>query len=217
ARRRRAQGHGTRPAQDRDRPDARGPLHRDSPLDGRSPAGLLDEHEHPDSRAGGADRAAPGAAAGPGDPRTRGARRPRPPPPPAPPSPAVDAPARDRPASAPVAAIAAHEEPVALREAPANPRREPADEQAKGALLFAKEWVPDDPMSHGGDGLGPVFNDTSCVACHGLGAPGGGGPENKNVVILTVRSPRKRIAGELMRIHPGLVSAGSTVLHRFRT
>src|SRR5262249_44405450 len=30
------------------------------------------------------------------------------------------------------------------------------DERARGADLFAKEWVPDDPGSHGGDGLGPV-------------------------------------------------------------
>ncbi len=42
------------------------------------------------------------------------------------------------------------------------------------------------PSSPGGDGLGPVYNDTSCVACHGQGAPGGGtGPGNKNVVLVT--------------------------------
>ena len=35
------------------------------------------------------------------------------------------------------------------------------------------------------DGLGPVYNDTSCVACHNLGAPGGAGPDNKSVDILT--------------------------------
>ena len=56
---------------------------------------------------------------------------------------------------------------------------------ARGEVLFAKEWVPNDPMSHGGDGLGPVYNETSCVACHGLGAPGGAGPESKNVVLVT--------------------------------
>ena len=55
-------------------------------------------------------------------------------------------------------------------------------------MLFAKEWVPNDPMSHGGDGLGPVYNETSCVACHGLGAPGGAGPESKNVVLVTATS-----------------------------
>ena len=55
---------------------------------------------------------------------------------------------------------------------------------ALGAELFHREWMPADERSHGGDGLGPVYNDTSCVACHNLGAPGGGGPSNKNIVLL---------------------------------
>ena len=46
-----------------------------------------------------------------------------------------------------------------------------ADEQARGEVLFAKEWVPNDPMSHGGDGLGPVYNETSCVACQAWAHP----------------------------------------------
>ncbi|HEY3965193.1 MAG TPA: di-heme oxidoredictase family protein, partial [Planctomycetaceae bacterium] len=41
------------------------------------------------------------------------------------------------------------------------------------------------PRSHGGDGLGPVFNDTSCVACHNQGGTGGGGPASKNVDIIS--------------------------------
>ena len=46
-----------------------------------------------------------------------------------------------------------------------------------GEEIFLREWMPDDPRAaRGGDGLGPVYNDTSCVACHGLGGPGGGGP-----------------------------------------
>jgi RNA polymerase sigma factor (sigma-70 family) len=60
--------------------------------------------------------------------------------------------------------------------------RSPKEARALGEVLFAKEWVPNDPMSHGGDGLGPVYNETSCMACHGQGAPGGAGPESKNVV-----------------------------------
>jgi RNA polymerase sigma factor (sigma-70 family) len=144
-------------------------------------------------------------------------RAPAPTPPPVAPRQSVGAPESDRQASAPVVAVARREEPAVLLEAPAPRRRNPTDEQARGALLFAKEWVPDDPMSHGGDGLGPVFNDTSCVACHGLGAPGGAGPGNKNVVILTARTRGGRRSGELRRIHPGLVSTRSTVLHRFGT
>lgn len=54
-----------------------------------------------------------------------------------------------------------------------------------GAEIFAREWIPGDPRSHGGDGLGPVFNDSSCVACHNQGGVGGGGPASKNVDIVT--------------------------------
>ena len=55
-----------------------------------------------------------------------------------------------------------------------------------GRELFAREWLPHDPRCHGGDGLGPVYNETSCLACHGQAAPGGGGPEDKNVEILSM-------------------------------
>ena len=54
-----------------------------------------------------------------------------------------------------------------------------------GAEIFAREWIPGDKRSHGGDGLGPVFNDSSCVACHNQGGVGGGGPASKNVDIVT--------------------------------
>ena len=61
--------------------------------------------------------------------------------------------------------------------------------QGMGAERFAK------PRRRG---LGPVYNETSCVACHGLGAPGGAGPESKNVVLITVvrrRLRRAHVAG----------------------
>lgn len=54
-----------------------------------------------------------------------------------------------------------------------------------GAEIFAREWIPGDKRSHGGDGLGPVFNDSSCVACHNQGGVGGAGPASKNVDIVT--------------------------------
>jgi len=56
---------------------------------------------------------------------------------------------------------------------------------AQGRELFEREWLPGDSRSHGGDGLGPVFNDSSCVACHNLGGSGGGGSASKNVDIIT--------------------------------
>jgi len=94
--------------------------------------------------------------------------------------------------------------------------RSTRDELARGELLFAKEWLPNDPMSPGGDGLGPVYNDTSCVACHGLGAPGGAGPENKNVVVVTAATVRGAEKG-LTEIHPGFRDKRSVVLHRYGT
>jgi CxxC motif-containing protein (DUF1111 family) len=54
-----------------------------------------------------------------------------------------------------------------------------------GRELFEREWLPGDSRSHGGDGLGPVYNDSSCVACHNLGGSGGGGAASKNVDIIT--------------------------------
>src|SRR5690242_13063692 len=58
----------------------------------------------------------------------------------------------------------------------------------KGRELFLREWTPGDPRSHGGDGLGPVFNDSSCVACHNQGGVGGAGPASKNVTLATAFS-----------------------------
>jgi RNA polymerase sigma factor (sigma-70 family) len=54
-----------------------------------------------------------------------------------------------------------------------------------GRELFERVWVKDDPRSHGGDGLGPVFNGSSCVACHNLGGSGGAGTIDKNIEIVT--------------------------------
>jgi CxxC motif-containing protein (DUF1111 family) len=67
-----------------------------------------------------------------------------------------------------------------------GPAVAPADDLPSGRELFARQWLPHDPRSHGGDGLGPVYNETSCLACHGQAAPGGGGAEDKNVEILTM-------------------------------
>ncbi|MBI3864883.1 MAG: c-type cytochrome [Planctomycetia bacterium] len=57
----------------------------------------------------------------------------------------------------------------------------------EGKVLFDHEWTPNDPLAGGGDGLGPVFNANSCVACHRQGGGGGGGPRENNVHVFTVR------------------------------
>jgi CxxC motif-containing protein (DUF1111 family) len=58
-------------------------------------------------------------------------------------------------------------------------------DQALGRKLFHREWRPNDERSPAGDGLGPMFNESSCVACHNQGGSGGGGPSSQNVDILT--------------------------------
>jgi CxxC motif-containing protein (DUF1111 family) len=97
------------------------------------------------------------------------------------------------------------------------PQNKPGTAAARGKVLFAKDWTPNDPKSRGGDGLGPVFNETSCVACHGQGAPGGGGPENKNVVLVTASVTSADKVKGLDQIHPGFRSGRSAVVHRYGT
>ena len=60
-----------------------------------------------------------------------------------------------------------------------------SDSIAAGYEIFNREWMPNDPRGHGGDGLGPAFNDSSCIACHNSGGSGGAGPVSKNIDILS--------------------------------
>ena len=61
-------------------------------------------------------------------------------------------------------------------------------EMAKsGEELFNHAWQIKDPLSADGDGLGPVFNARSCVACHNQGGPGGGGDVEHNVTTYVIR------------------------------
>jgi len=63
-----------------------------------------------------------------------------------------------------------------------------------GEEIFNREWVPGDARSPAGDGLGPVYNETSCVACHNLGGVGGAGAASKNITILSVVADRRTSA-----------------------
>ena len=99
--------------------------------------------------------------------------------------------------------------------------------QSQGEELFLRQWEVNDPRGHGGDGLGPVFNERSCVSCHGQVRPGGGGPLAKNVDLLAANPVRRRGTDGILdpapdrwplaKVHPGLVSAGGIVLHRSGT
>jgi CxxC motif-containing protein (DUF1111 family) len=64
---------------------------------------------------------------------------------------------------------------------------DPATAQA-GRELFTHKWVAHDPLAPGGDGLGPIYNANSCVACHHQGGTGGGGGLQHNVTSFVVRA-----------------------------
>jgi CxxC motif-containing protein (DUF1111 family) len=69
---------------------------------------------------------------------------------------------------------------LALRQRPQTPTVD-RDLASAGEILFSHEWQPNDPLCAGGDGLGPVFNAKSCVACHHQSGPGGSGGLENNV------------------------------------
>lgn len=73
-----------------------------------------------------------------------------------------------------------------------------------GEVLFMHDWQANDPLCAEGDGPGPVFNATSCVACHKQVRPGGGGGLENNVTTFTVH-----VAGQPSR--QGVVHANSLV------
>jgi CxxC motif-containing protein (DUF1111 family) len=105
------------------------------------------------------------------------------------------------------------------------------DSVAVGYEIFNREWLPNDPRGHGGDGLGPVYNDSSCVACHNAGGSGGGGPLSKNIDILsaaandamptnpgqTQPTAAASALDALLEVHAGFRTSRTVVLHKFGT
>jgi CxxC motif-containing protein (DUF1111 family) len=107
-----------------------------------------------------------------------------------------------------------------------------------GRALFGRTWT----VGADGAGLGPLFNEHSCVACHSLGGIGGGGANFRNVDVLSVYVPneftlsrdlasgpvapgpwappsQKAIANlrrDVLRLHPAF-SQGAFVFHSFGT
>lgn len=95
-----------------------------------------------------------------------------------------------------------------------------------GFELFHRDWskqVPD----HALDGIGPMYNAVSCVACHHQGGAGGGGKNEHNVQLLTLTAmpvQAEEAVGQIdlkalreTPLHPGLATTSSVVLHRFST
>ena len=106
---------------------------------------------------------------------------------------------------------------------------------ARGREIFNREWLPGTDYGKGGDGLGPVYNESSCVACHNSGGVGGAGPNGKNIDILSasggsrmlvpgvennqpvMRRAPKPGTDALVNLHAGFKVARTVVLHRFGT
>jgi CxxC motif-containing protein (DUF1111 family) len=97
-----------------------------------------------------------------------------------------------------------------------------------GRILFEHKWSPGDPLSPYGDGLGPMHNADSCVACHSLGGIGGSGSAEHNVSVLSLAIPKGKSSTRerrSFRSHAGTVNpaffgpnaASSVVLHHFST
>ena len=85
-----------------------------------------------------------------------------------------------------------------------------------GRELFAHRWLPK-------EGLGPLHNEHSCVGCHFRGGSGGGGPNEKNVDLLSVSVPpamnaasQRKFVAQIHKLHPHFSrSTPNIVLHRF--
>ena len=81
----------------------------------------------------------------------------------------------------------------------------------QGHELFKRVWQAKDHRSHGGDGLGPVFNGHSCVVCHDQGGVGGSGAREANVNVVAATGPWTR--NRIKFVHPGLAHMRRVVLH----
>jgi CxxC motif-containing protein (DUF1111 family) len=80
---------------------------------------------------------------------------------------------------------------VLTRPDPPRHDLEPA-EVRQGQMLFSHEFTVKDPLCPNGDGLGPVFNASSCVACHHQGGAGGSGGLEHNVTTFVVRGTSRQ-------------------------
>jgi CxxC motif-containing protein (DUF1111 family) len=110
-------------------------------------------------------------------------------------------------------------------EIPLPPGRDSSRELVEaGRQLFTMNFARPERnvVSAGGNGLGPVFNETSCVGCHKQGGVGGGGDNDSNVLLLGIVTRPRRPANipaaiaAARKIHPGFnQNSAVKVLHRF--
>ena len=90
-----------------------------------------------------------------------------------------------------------------------------------GRELFTQDWSPSNPALLGKDGLGPLFNAKSCVACHHQGGAGGAGKAAFNAKTLNIESMRVEgapmsedvVRSFLVRFHPGFVDPEAGIVN----
>lgn len=110
--------------------------------------------------------------------------------------------------------IAGFAAPLAVAKSPAV--------LAEGRMLFEKNWSAGNP-SIGSDGLGPLFNGRSCVACHRQGGVGGAGEAEFNAKTIGIERmqitggavDRTVVANAISAFHPGFVDPSGNVVNTF--
>ncbi len=90
----------------------------------------------------------------------------------------------------------------------------------EGHELFNRTWTPGNPAITS-DGLGPLFNGQSCVACHNQGGVGGGGAAERNAH--TIGIEELQITGGIVNqdvvktmlstFHPGFILTDGTIIN----
>ena len=112
---------------------------------------------------------------------------------------------------------------IAAEKVKVDPR--PKSERLKeGRDLFLRDWKKQGKLNKTGDGLGPVYNAVSCVACHHQVREGGGGSNESNVDLLSLVPRRKSLRPTFSlnymqqvrkHVHPGFNGRTSLILHKF--
>ncbi len=99
-------------------------------------------------------------------------------------------------------------------DTPSTTAGESDSSAARGKVLFLKQWAPLSGGPREPDGLGPVYNERSCVGCHNQAGSGGGGPREKDVEMITYKGSDPK---EARWVHPAMIDSPTVVLHRHGT
>ena len=118
--------------------------------------------------------------------------------------------------------------PLVAREPTTAVQANRAAETELGRQLFVRDWLRPEPTGSPlapparGDGLGPLFNATSCVACHRQGGVGGAGPRENDVEVVSLVLPygtsdeaRAEATTRAVALLPAFASGSHALLHRF--